>query len=344
MPLARIIISAPFGNRIELNDCTSTLGTYTWQRRAGSLKRLWRIIRTLRPRPSLGGWTNKLGLPNEGLEYFVEQATMDATIVRPRRRKFDLDEKIISVQGRQLEEWTLLFRTLRTLLDREFYGQLAGVELNLSCPNVEAADSRYVEQICRRALYYFPREINRGPRVIVKLPPLRWLRYAGPAQCAGVDHFHACNTIPTPAGGLSGRVLQQYSLWCVEQLKDRWGDKVCVIGGGGVRSADDVIAYMQAGADHVAVGSALFRPPWHARKLLRHLSDAFVSWLPTALPPELSYYKELAYWATPKRCGSAPRSSEELDHESTSVTDCGAGAPGQQPGSLGAGGGGAVQA
>lgn len=74
----------------------------------------------------------------------------------------------------------------------------------------------------------------------------------------GIRYFHLCNTLPTPKGGMSGKVLKPYSLQAIEEFR-KWKD-VKLIGGGGITSLKDVEDYIQAGADHVSVASMLFNP------------------------------------------------------------------------------------
>ena len=63
MDLQPIIIGAPFGNHLRFAGATPTLGTFTVANRGGLLWRLWRCLLTLRYRPEMGGWVNRLGLP-----------------------------------------------------------------------------------------------------------------------------------------------------------------------------------------------------------------------------------------------------------------------------------------
>ena len=64
MTFPKYFISAPFGNYIKPKGCISTTGTWTLKPRGS---RLWSILRTLRYNREVGGWTNKLGLPNPGI-------------------------------------------------------------------------------------------------------------------------------------------------------------------------------------------------------------------------------------------------------------------------------------
>jgi dihydroorotate dehydrogenase len=230
-----LIISAPFGNYLTWPCATSTLGTFTLNPRGGLLYRAWRCLRTLRYQRRLQGWVNKLGLPNPGVH------SLD-------HRKPDLGGVIVSVHGFTAREWESLARAALWL-------KPAAVEFNLSCPNVAGAYLGEVQPAVEWAVTHW-----NGSFVIAKLPPVRWLDWAVPLYDLGVRGFHCCNTIPTPSGGLSGKVLMQYSLWAIDDLRKRYGRRIIVIGGGGVSTPQDVRVYRAAGADKVAVGSTLLNP------------------------------------------------------------------------------------
>lgn len=244
MNLKPIIISAPFGNWCRYPGATSTLGTYTLAHRDGLLKHLWRCLLTLRYDRHAGGWVNRLGLPNPGIKA-LHLAWQPGDIV--------------SVHGFTALEWAQLVGLM----------PLNGiVELNLSCPN-----AGHKVPLCD--VSHTIRDHANMVEIIAKLPPVKRMHLARPLYDLGVRCFHACNTLPVLAGGLSGKALKQLSLWAVEELKDTWGDTVKVIGGGGVTHAVDYYDYRLAGADHVAIGSALLNPlNW--RRIRRLIEDAGV--------------------------------------------------------------------
>jgi dihydroorotate dehydrogenase len=227
----RVIISAPFGEWFHYPNCTSIRGTYTWERRAGPIKRWWRVFKTVRYSRRSQSWINKLGLPNPGINS-ASAAPWD----------------MISIHGFYASEWE---RLVLAAIER---APLA-IELNVSCPNVSHRVDP-IDVICAAKF------ANRfGMKVVVKLPPIKWMDWAIPLyESAGVRCFHACNTIPTPGGGLSGKVLKPYSLWATSELKDKWGKDVDVIGGGGITLLADVIDFLSAGADRISVASMLFNP------------------------------------------------------------------------------------
>ena len=234
--LRPLIVSAPFGNYVRPAGATATLGTFTLHDRPG---RPWRIVKTVRYYPRLKAWVNRIGLRNPGIDSVVRKAEAG---------KLDVSDKLISIHGFDEQQWlALLARTagLRPL----------GIELNLSCPNVG-------ELSWPRGLFAAAVEAA-GPaetRVVAKLPPVNYVAMADAAWAAGVRAFHACNTLPVPAGGMSGKPLMPLSLRCVAWLRERFGPEATIIGGGGVTRPDDVDAYADAGADRVAIGTKAMNP------------------------------------------------------------------------------------
>lgn len=234
--LNKLIISAPFGNYFQKEGITSTLGTFTLHKRAGFFKRWYKVLSTVRYHSRNKIWTNKLGLPNPGIDsLFIESIFNRIT------------KSIISIHGFSKEEWTNLANKCSLLFP-------AAVELNLSCPNVESSLSLFKE--CLESI-----EVLKAYNILIiaKLAPLRWMDLAAPLYEVGIRYFHCCNTIPTPGGGLSGKVLKNYSLWCVDELRSAYSD-VKLIAGGGITSIDDIKDYYKAGADHFSVASFLFNP------------------------------------------------------------------------------------
>jgi dihydroorotate dehydrogenase len=174
--------------------------------------------------------------------------------------------------------------------------------LNLSCPNTnrtERCNERpEIIPVVEEALPAIKWALGGGlwkdylgekleqMRIIAKIPPLRWMEYVEPLYEVGVRCFHCCNTIKLggSGGALSGKTLKPYSLWCIEELRKRYGDgdegkvgggRLRIIGGGGVTYEEDYRDYKRAGADYVAIGSVLLNPlNWgRIRKLIDKINS-----------------------------------------------------------------------
>ncbi len=229
--MKKLIISAPFGNYLNFPCATSTIGTFTLNK-TSLIKRAWKVLKTVRYNWRQQSWDNKLELSNPGFNAIP----------------LNTDDKIISIHGFNQWEWV-------ELLNRLKYRVCQAIELNLSCPNVKTLDLEQVVDVAKHAM-----SINYGVPVIAKLSPMRWLEYGRALYDVGIRWFHLFNTIATPGGGMSGKPLKQYSLCGVEDFRKEWGDKVKLIGGGGITCLEDVKDYLRAGTDRVTVGSMLFNP------------------------------------------------------------------------------------
>ncbi len=242
LPARHVIIGAPFGNWFRSSEATSTLGTFTLRNRGHLPYRLWRCLRTLRPLRGTKGWVNKLGLPNPGLWRQLQS------------KPLDFKGAIVSIKGFNKAEWGDLAGGLFNL---DIMRRPLAVEFNLSCPNVDGGDE--LKDITRIVKGLLGRVRIADPSLIFKLPPVRWMDYVDPLYDMGARVFHLCNTIPVPQGGVSGYPVKPYSLWAIQEIKAKYSD-VTLIGGGGIYTVDDAEDYQRAGADHVAVASALLSP------------------------------------------------------------------------------------
>lgn len=235
--LRPLIISAPFGNYVQPAGATATLGTFTLLPRPGRWRR---VLASVRYYPRIGAWVNKIGLRNPGIEWLAG---------RTREGRVDVSDKIVSIHGFDRGEWM-------ALLERVGEMRPAAVELNMSCPNVGEIDW---------PADLFASAVGSGVRVIVKLPPVNFREMAGRAMEAGVRTFHCCNTIPVPAGGISGKPLKPVAIQCIGEVLSMAreagvGEEVRIIGGGGITTPEDVDDYVDAGARHVAVGTKVMNP------------------------------------------------------------------------------------
>lgn len=170
------------------------------------------------------------------------------------------------------------------------------IELNLSCPNVEAgalfghsAELTYDAVAAVKA--------NTGLPVLAKLAPNvpDIIPIASAAAAAGADALVICNTIPAMridtatgrpllgnvTGGLSGMGLRPISLALVYQTAQVVD--IPIIGVGGIFNADHALEYILAGASAVQIGSANLvnlNAPWRIlHELKQQMAERGVSGL-----------------------------------------------------------------
>ncbi len=253
--LHRLIISAPFGNYIRPAGATPTLGTFTLLPRPG---RVWRVLKTVRYSPRLKAWVNRIGLRNPGVEWLERRVAAG---------REDLSGSVVSIHGFDDRDW-------RSLVHRVAALEPLALELNMSCPNVGEIDWPlwlFVE--AKKACD------DHGARLIVKLPPVRYSTIFDQALDAGARTFHCCNTLPVPAGGLSGKPLKPVAQECVIDISreafHRAVRDLTIIGGGGITSTADIDEYAALGVRHIAIGTKVMRPDYlwsdrGVRPLIRH--------------------------------------------------------------------------
>ena len=145
---------------------------------------------------------------------------------------------------------------------------VAVVELNLSCPNVEEAPEAAAELVAA------VRTVTSKP-LYAKLSPAAWdvAESARAAVAAGADGLSLVNTIRGLAldpvtlrprlargvGGYSGPALKPIALACVWACAA--AVEVPIVGMGGVASGLDALELVAAGASAVALGTVLFSDP-----------------------------------------------------------------------------------
>ena len=212
-----------------------------------------------------GSMINRVGLANEGLRVFVRKG-----IYQLRKNKVPI---FVSIHATNVID----VRDMAAVLALECGELLAGIELNLSCPNIQdTQDNVLPDKMVAQILVAACVEGAEGIPVLVKLPP--WPdRIAGIAEGAvqaGACALSATNTIKALTiikgqqflGGLSGEALKPISLRCVYEIMLR-DLGVPIIGVGGIETLEDIGDYFQVGARAIQIGTAEMRNPGTAKRL-----------------------------------------------------------------------------
>ena len=222
------------------------------------------VTKTVTPQPREGndpvriaetdvGMLNAIGLANPGIERFVAQTLPQLA---------GLGVPIwVSVGGFSTGDYAETCERL----DGE---EIAAIELNLSCPNVDEVPESISETVAAaRAATTKPLYAKLSPAVADLAETAR------AAEAAGADGLSLVNTIrglaldertlrPVLArgvGGLSGPALRPVALASVHAC--RRATDLPIVGMGGVATGRHVLELLAAGARDVALGTVLFADP-----------------------------------------------------------------------------------
>jgi dihydroorotate dehydrogenase (NAD+) catalytic subunit len=168
--------------------------------------------------------------------------------------------------------------------------EVAALELNVSCPNVETGLLMGADPAEIEALLYRVRPLTSKP-LIVKLTPNATdvPAVARAAEHAGADAVSLINTLRGMAldprtgqpwlggvtGGVSGPAIRAIALAQVHAVAQ--AVEIPIVGMGGVTSGTDALDLMRAGASLVAVGTESFRDPAAGLRISSELSELFAN-------------------------------------------------------------------
>jgi dihydroorotate dehydrogenase (NAD+) catalytic subunit len=219
------------------------------------------------------GLLNSIGLANKGIQAFLDEDL-------PRLSALTVP-LIASVAGERVDEYG---RAAELIAGRD---EIAAIELNVSCPNIDAANRALG---CDPELTYKATKLAAsagGKPLIVKLTPnvTDIVALAQSAVEGGATAVSVINTVHGMAldpwtlkpalshitGGLSGPAIKPVALRAIYLIAGQMD--VPIIGMGGVTSAQDILEFLAAGASAVAIGTASFRDPLIATRLTGELRE-----------------------------------------------------------------------
>ena len=208
------------------------------------------------------GSINSMGLPNQGIDYYLDYL-LSLQESQPERTFF------LSLVGMSPDE-------THTLLKKVQNSGFKGItELNLSCPNVPgkpqiAYDFETTERILGEAFGYFDKPLG------IKLPPSFDIVHFD--QAAEVFNRHplkfvnCVNSIGNGMyiedesvvirpkngfGGIGGEYIKPTALANVHAFSQRLNPSIQIIGTGGVYTGRDAFEHILCGASMVQIGTAL---------------------------------------------------------------------------------------
>jgi len=241
------------------------------------------VSKTITPEPRAGnppprlfetpsGMINSIGLPNKGLDGFLNHDLPElAELPVPL---------VVSVMATDRAGFK---RLVDGIAERD---EVAAIELNVSCPNVESGLIVGEQPAETLALLDALRARTEKP-LIVKLTPntADQEAVAVAAQEGGADAVSLINTLRATAlapgsaevwlgagsGGLSGPAIRPVALEQVRRVAAAVA--VPVIGMGGIETSEDARDFLRLGAHLVAVGTANFRDSQAALRVRKGLDE-----------------------------------------------------------------------
>jgi len=241
-----------------------------------------------------GGMLNSIGLQNPGVDAVVEKyaATWAGWAV----------PVIVNVAGESVGDYVEVVRRL------EGVPGIAGIELNISCPNVGkgglqfAIDAGAAGEVTAavRSATDLPLLVKLSPNVADVRPIARAIADAGADALTAINTLSGIAVAPGRRkpllgniyGGLSGPAVKPVALRVVYEAAQ--AVRIPVVAIGGVTELADVLDFLAVGAVAVQVGTAIFADPTLPVRLVDELAAAcreagvasYRDLIGTALPPK----------------------------------------------------------
>jgi dihydroorotate dehydrogenase (NAD+) catalytic subunit len=207
------------------------------------------------------GMLNAIGLENVGIDGFIDTKL-------PFLKRLSVPT-LVNIYGKTVDAYAELAERIDPL------DPVAGVEVNISCPNVTAGGVAFGVQPEMAAEVTRAVRSRTGKLVMVKLSPnvTDVAEIARAVEAAGADAISLINTITGMAidihtrrprlanitGGLSGPAIKPVALRMVWQVAK--AVSIPVVGLGGIMTAEDALEFLMAGAAAIQVGTANFVNP-----------------------------------------------------------------------------------
>ena len=211
------------------------------------------------------GMLNAIGLANVGLQRFLSEKV-------PQIREMPCPV-IVNVAGHSFDDYTETCAAMAKL------DCVAGVELNVSCPNVKDGLTfgthpgrlRELTGMVKKALGDMPLIVKLSPNVEDVTQTARAAIEGGADMLSLVNTFTAMSIdinkkrprLANVTGGLSGPAIKPIAVHMVSRVYRAVAKAagVPIIGMGGIQYWQDAVEFILAGASAVAIGTALFVDP-----------------------------------------------------------------------------------
>jgi dihydroorotate dehydrogenase (NAD+) catalytic subunit len=222
------------------------------------------------------GMLNSVGLQGPGLEAWAAE---DLPLLAGAGARV-----VLSIWGRSVADFGRAAEMAATFAGTVHGHAIVGLEVNVSCPNVEDRSRMFAHSadMTARVMDATACGLPRWAKLSPNVPDV--VEIAAGAFEGGADGLTLVNTLLGLAldpesgrpllgaggGGLSGAPVHPVAVRAVWECRHAFPDSP-IIGVGGVASGRDAVELLQAGADAVQVGTATFRDPRAPWKVLHQL-------------------------------------------------------------------------
>lgn len=217
------------------------------------------------------GMLNAIGLQNPGVNKIIAEEV-------PFLAQYDT-EIIANIAGSTIEEYEEVAKKFNDA------PEVKAIELNISCPNVKEGGIQFgTDPDMAKEVTSIVKRASDKP-VYVKLSPnvSNIVAMAKAVEEAGADGLTMINTltgmqihlpsrrplIANKTGGLSGAAIKPIAIRMIYEVREQVN--LPIIGMGGIETAEDVLEFLLAGANAVAVGTANFQNPLVMPEIINEL-------------------------------------------------------------------------
>ena len=213
---------------------------------------------------------NSEGLPNSGIDYYIDATTIEETM----KDSSDPDKPyMVSISGKTLDDNLLMLEKISKSSQK-----IACVELNLACPNIIGKPIIAYDFDQMKMILSTIQKKKFNIVLGLKLPPYLDSKHLSEAasilnQYTGMVKYVACiNTIGNALAvdevseapfissnnglaGLSGPAVKYTAMANVRQMRQHLDSSIDVVGVGGIETGTDVFNFLLCGASAVQVGT-----------------------------------------------------------------------------------------
>ncbi len=220
------------------------------------------------------GMINSIGLENVGIQKFLQDKV---PVLKSKKINY-----VVNLAGSTIDEYTKLAEICND-------NQIKAAELNVSCPNVKSGCLEFgTDENSLYELVSAVRNVYNGFLIVKLTPNVTSIEKLGiAAEKAGANAVSAINTLKGSqikincslgkisktiiTGGYSGMGIKPVAIGAVIRLSKVVN--IPVIGIGGIRTLNDVLEFIAAGAEAVQIGTENFTHPDIAQKLVYELAE-----------------------------------------------------------------------